>query len=55
MIYNYEFEGKQCSNEKNIVYLISNINKEKYYIGQTRRELKKRWANYRIRLVKNQL
>lgn len=50
MIYNYNFNEQHHSNTKFVVYLITNSASEKYYIGQTRRELKKRWADYKIDL-----
>jgi group I intron endonuclease len=52
MIYNYEYNGKFCSETKYVVYLITNTVSNKFYIGQTRRELRKRWADYRIDLLK---
>lgn len=52
MIYNYEYNGSKCSRMKHIVYLITNTASNKYYVGQTRRELKKRWANYGVDLLK---
>ena len=52
MIYNYEYNGKFCSETKYVVYLITNTVSNKFYIGQTRRELRKRWADYVINLMK---
>ena len=52
MIYNYEFNGNKCSRIKNVIYLITNTASNKFYIGQTKRELKRRWADYGIDLLK---
>lgn len=50
MIYNYNFNEQHHSNTKFVIYLISNSACNKYYVGQTRRELKRRWADYKIDL-----
>ena len=52
MIYNYNFNDQHHSNTKFVIYLISNSAAEKYYIGQTMRELKRRWADYKTDLFR---
>lgn len=37
---------------KYVIYLITNTASNKFYIGQTRRELKRRWADYNTDLLK---
>lgn len=50
--FNYEFNGEQQSKTKYVIYKIENTISNKVYIGQTRRELRKRWAVYRRDLLK---
>lgn len=50
--FNYEFNGEHHSHTKYIIYQIENTISQKYYIGQTRRELKYRWKDYKRDLLK---
>lgn len=57
MIFNYEFRGEQHSRTKYVIYLITfsspdQPEKKKYYVGQTRRMLFQRWADYKRDLIK---
>ena len=49
---NYTFNNGQHSRTKYVIYLITNTISQKYYIGQTRRFLFKRWADYKNDLLK---
>jgi group I intron endonuclease len=48
----YEFSGEQHSRTRFIIYKIENTISKNVYIGQTRRELKERWADYKRDLLK---
>lgn len=50
--FDYEFNGNLCSETRFIIYKIENKISGTVYIGQTRRELRKRWADYKKDLLK---
>jgi group I intron endonuclease len=49
--FDYEFEGQQHSKTKYVIYKIENTISNKYYIGQTQRELRMRWNDYKYNLL----
>jgi len=49
--FDYQFNGKQQSKTKYVIYKIENTISKNVYIGQTRREIRKRWANYKNDLL----
>ena len=49
---NYEFNGEQHPGTKYVIYKIENTISKLYYIGQTRREIQDRWAEYIRDLLK---
>ncbi len=50
--FDYSFNNKQHSTTRNVIYKIENALSGKVYIGQTKRELKKRWSDYKYDLLK---
>ena len=50
--FNYEFNGEHQSKTKYVIYKIENTISKNVYIGQTRRELRFRWADYKRDLLK---
>jgi len=50
--FDYEFNGQSQWQTKYIIYKIENTISKNVYIGQTRRELRKRWAVYKNDLLK---
>jgi len=51
MIFNYEFMGLNNSHTKYVIYLITNTISNRFYVGQTRREIRKRWDDYKRDLL----
>lgn len=49
--FNYEFNNSYHSKTKFIIYKIENTISKKYYIGQTKRELRHRWNDYKYHLL----
>lgn len=50
--FHYEFDGKHHSRTRSIIYKIENTISGKVYVGQTRRMLFERWANYKYDLLR---
>lgn len=50
--FDYEYNGESCWGAQYVLYKIENIISKNVYIGQTRREVRKRWADYRRDLLK---
>ena len=50
--FNYEFGGEQHSRTRYVIYKIENTISGKVYIGQTKRRLFERWANYKYDLLR---
>lgn len=50
--FDYNFNGQQCSKSRYVIYKIENTISGKIYIGQTRRMLHQRWANYKYDLLR---
>lgn len=49
--FNYEYQGKQHSRTKCVIYKVENTISGKVYIGQTRRMLWQRWQDYKYNLL----
>lgn len=49
--FNYEFNNSHHSKTKFVIYRIENTISKKYYIGQTKRELRYRWNSYKYNLL----